>query len=382
MIQLAWRSSVQLPEVDDDRRQGDGRDHQLEAGQEHAGARARRAARARPGDPSRECRRGGPRGRAPCRATGRRGPGDAYSPASGGSMGGRTRDRAQVPAERRRRRTRCSAPSGLGRPASSRSTCAPPTTGSGASAASRSAGRVRHVLTRKRDVEGIVREEVETDLSRGGVRPAGRRGGPGPPRHPQGPPRHLPRPLDPRARRLRRAARPRAPRGRARPTRRRPGAPGRRSPPSSSARCSLDPRLHEPPDRAARPSTAAALRAHARRRWPDAPIPDDADRDDLSADRGRPRPPARPRRRVRGAQRHADRPRQAVQAGPRRPGDASAGGPRPAEAAGSRGRDRVRRAARAAAEEARPPRPPPRRAPVRDDAADPTSSRSPRPRPS
>ena len=42
MIQLALRSSahadpVAVGEIGEDRRQGDGRDHQLEAGQEHAG---------------------------------------------------------------------------------------------------------------------------------------------------------------------------------------------------------------------------------------------------------------------------------------------------------------------------------------------------------
>ena len=44
MIQLALRSSTQadarstVGEVREDLRQGDGRDHELEAGQEHAGA--------------------------------------------------------------------------------------------------------------------------------------------------------------------------------------------------------------------------------------------------------------------------------------------------------------------------------------------------------
>ena len=63
MIQLALRSSIQaelagrVDEAGQDRRQGDRRDHQLQAGQEHAGRRTRPAARWPFGDPRAECRR-------------------------------------------------------------------------------------------------------------------------------------------------------------------------------------------------------------------------------------------------------------------------------------------------------------------------------------
>ena len=64
-----------------------------------------------------------------------------------------------------RRRTRTWRRSVRGRRGSSRSTCCRPTGGCGGSGASRSAGHSRHVLTRKRDRSGIVREEIEVDVS-------------------------------------------------------------------------------------------------------------------------------------------------------------------------------------------------------------------------
>ena len=66
MIQLALRSSTQaespfgVDEIGQDRRQRDGRDHQLEAGEEHACAEHGEQRRARSGGSmARECNRGG-----------------------------------------------------------------------------------------------------------------------------------------------------------------------------------------------------------------------------------------------------------------------------------------------------------------------------------
>ena len=61
MIQLALRSSIQadvpfgVDEVGQDRRQRDGRDHQLEPGEEHPGPEHGEQRERRSGDPWREC---------------------------------------------------------------------------------------------------------------------------------------------------------------------------------------------------------------------------------------------------------------------------------------------------------------------------------------
>ena len=177
------------------------------------------------------------------------------------------------------------------------------------------------------------------------------RGRPGPPRDPQGAPRDPGRPLDAGARRLRRAAGPRPARGGARGRRGGPGPPaGDRRPrrPRGEHRA----RLHQPPGwrlaARSRP-TSPTDRRHAPPMAPDRPRDDDA-ADDLPPPRP-PAPGAATTTRGRGPRRDADRPGQAVQAGPRRPGAARSPGD-PARTTSSR--PATRRDPAAEATEGRP----------------------------